>query len=122
MFANKIYVYLVVVSTIFVNSQSFADDCDRAKEWFNKGKQLSDYSEREAFYYNKAIKLCPEYIPPYIKLSNNLGYNKQYSEAIKIAKQALSIDPYDPTLHFLVGLGYDKKKSLLKLLSIIENL
>ncbi len=114
MFANKIYVYLIALSTIFVTSQSFADDCDMAKEWFNKGNQLSDYSEREAFYYNKAIKLCPEYMPPYIKLSDNLGYNKRYPEAIKIAKKALSIDPYDPTLHYLVGLGYDKEKKFAK--------
>lgn len=63
-----------------------ADGCDEAREWYDEGLRLSDDSDREAYYYQQAIDLCPGYVAAHNRLAE--VYRKQ-------GKYLLSIDQFE---------------------------
>lgn len=77
-----------------------------AKEWFNKAHNLSDQMERKAFYYNKSIELCPEFIDPYIDLTANQHENGNYDDVIEVGNKGLKVDPFEPRLHYNMAISY----------------
>ena len=78
------------------------DDCDKAKELYQQGVNLLNYSERQAAF-EQAVKLCPTYAEAYVNLADayeNLG---EFDQAEKCYRQAINIKP-DLFVPFL-GLG-----------------
>jgi len=75
-----------------------ADDCEEAITWYNEGLTLSDNSEREASYYQKAIELCPDYFEAHNKLGQVYKSRGEYDLAIKAFEQAskglLFVEPH----------------------------
>jgi len=71
---------------LFQGIKASADSCDEAGEWYDEGLHLSDNSDQEAFYYQRAIDLCPEFIAAH----NRLGevYKNQ-------GKYILSLEQYE---------------------------
>lgn len=65
-----------------------AEDCDEARKWYLEGLALSDNSEREASYYQRAIKLCPNYFEARNKLGEVYKNRGQYELAIREFQQA----------------------------------
>ena len=65
-----------------------ADDCDMARKWYNEGIALSDNTEREASYYQRAIELCPDYFEAHNRLGNVYKNWGEFDLAIKEFRQA----------------------------------
>lgn len=75
-----------------------SDDCEEARQWYNEGLALSDNSQREASYYQKAIELCPEYSEAHNKLGLVYKSWAEYALAIKefdvAGRKESFVDPY----------------------------
>jgi len=99
---------ILAACIVFYSPSGFTEDCLLAKEWFNKANNLSDQMERKAFYYNKSIELCPDFIDPYIGLMANQLKTGDYEDVIEIGKKGLKIDPFEPGLHFNIAIGYEE--------------
>jgi tetratricopeptide (TPR) repeat protein len=81
---------LLLVAIVLVSAaQAQADDCEEARRWYHEGLSLSDHSEREASYYRKAIKLCPEFFEAHNKLGEVYTSWGDYELAIQAFKQAI---------------------------------
>ena len=65
-----------------------ADACDEARRWYNDGLNLSDDSEREAAYYQRAIELCPDFAAAYNRLGEVYKSRKEFESAIEEFNQA----------------------------------
>ncbi len=79
-----------------------------AEEWFRKGVNLSDGSDREIFYYKKALEVDPKYGPALYNLGVVYYQRNQIDEAVR---------------YFLSYLRYGKdpaKKS--KIMTILQGL
>ena len=63
-----------------------ADSCDEAREWYEEGLRLSDNSEREVYYYQRAVDLCPGFVAAHNRLAE--VYKNQ-------GRYILSIDQYE---------------------------
>ena len=87
-FGKNLLFILVFMTGLTSGNMVWADDCDEARKWFNEGLALSDNSEREASYYRKAIKLCPDYFEAHNKLGEVYKSLGAYELAVKEFKQA----------------------------------
>jgi len=65
-----------------------ANACDEAKKWYNEGLNLSDNSEREAVYYQRAIELCPDFSAAHNRLGEVYKNRREYESALKEFDQA----------------------------------
>jgi hypothetical protein len=104
---------VLVLST---GSRALADNCNQAWTWYEEGQALFDNSAREAFYYQRALELCPQLV----EARNSLGrvyqnqgrYELSIKEYEEAAIQALSSDIFssspgsrDLFLESIIGLG-----------------
>ena len=92
-------IILMLITWLTHGNMVRADDCDGARKWYNEGLALSDDSEREASYYQRAIELCPDYFEAHNKLGEVYKSWGEYELAIKEFKQAtrslLFAEPYN---------------------------
>ena len=65
-----------------------ADDCEEGRKWYQEGLALSDDSEREASYYQKAVELCPGYFEAHNKLGEVYKGWGEYELALEEFRQA----------------------------------
>ena len=70
--------YLTMVTPAAVNG---ADDCTKAREWFEKGNLAKYNREKAISYYQKAIDLCPGYVEAYINLSKHHMLDRKFEKA-----------------------------------------
>ena len=95
-------VFLIVVSTAIL---SYAEDCDKAIELYNKGTLIEDSIKKE-IHFKKAIPLCadPEVLS---RIYNNLAdlYEKEgnYSRALVHYRKAIAVKSDLATSYFSVG-------------------
>lgn len=87
---------LITVIVLFPWSRAGSEDCNEAWNWYEEGRALFDNSPREAFYYQRALELCPQMVEAHNSLGRvyrNQGLYelsiRQYREA---GIQALSSD------------------------------
>jgi len=85
---KNLLIILILMTGLTSGNMVWADDCDEARKWFNEGLALSDNSEREASYYRKAIKLCPDYFEAHNKLGEVYKSMGAYELAVREFKQA----------------------------------
>ncbi len=85
---KNLLIVLMLTTWFTSGNMVWADDCDEAGKWFNEGIALSDNSEREAYYYQKAIELCPDYYEAHNKLGEVYKGLGAYELAIKEFEQA----------------------------------
>jgi len=64
------------------------DDCNEARKWYDEGLALSDGSQREASYYQRAIDLCPDYFEAHNKLGEVYTSLGKYELAVREFEQA----------------------------------
>ncbi len=83
-------------------------DCEQAKEWYNKGVNLSDFSETEASHYKKAISLCPDFYNAHYNLGLIYKKAKKFEDAIKEFKEAIRVKSDFSEAHFSLALIYDE--------------
>ena len=62
--------------------------CDKARKWYNEGLNLSDDSELEAAYYQRAIELCPDFAAAHNRLGEVYKSRGEYESALKEFNQA----------------------------------
>jgi tetratricopeptide (TPR) repeat protein len=84
-----------------------ADACDEARRWYNDGLNLSDDSEREAAYYQRAIELCPDFAAAYNRLGEVYKSRGEFESAIEEFNQAKQL-----TLLKLNEPGIDQSSNL----------
>ncbi len=65
-----------------------ADNCDEAREWYDEGLRLSDDSEREAYYYKRAVDLCPGFVAAHNRLAEVYKNQGKYILSIEQFEQA----------------------------------
>jgi tetratricopeptide (TPR) repeat protein len=70
------------------------DACSEARKWYNEGLALSDNSEREASYYQRAIELCPDFFEAHNRLGEVYTSLGKYDAAIREFKQAARNESY----------------------------
>jgi len=85
---KNVLTILMLITWLTSGNIVCADDCDEARKWFNEGLALSDNSEREASYYQKAIELCPDYFEAHNKLGEVYKSWGAYELAVKEFEQA----------------------------------
>ncbi|MBI3814895.1 MAG: tetratricopeptide repeat protein [Nitrospinae bacterium] len=83
-------------------------DCEQAKELYNKGVNLSDFSETESTYYKKAISLCPDFYKAHYNLGLIYKKGGKFEDAVKEFKDALRIKQDFAEAHFSLALIYDE--------------
>jgi tetratricopeptide (TPR) repeat protein len=91
------------------------DDCDEARKWYDEGLALSDDSEREASYYQRAIDLCPDYFEAHNKLGEVYTSLGKYKLAVRELEQATRNESFVEPLNNLgskAGMTWPKKRSL----------
>jgi clan AA aspartic protease (TIGR02281 family) len=81
-------------------------DCVAAREWFTRGQALSDSSDKEASYYQKAISLCPDFMEAYYHLGVIYYQQKKYQQAISVHLQIIQMQPDDSQAHYRLGVLY----------------
>ncbi len=69
---------------------------------FDKAKQ----------YYNKAIKINPDYILPYYKTGNMYDKVNNYKKAVEWYKKALEIENNNSVVNYCIGMSYKKMNML----------
>jgi len=74
---------LLVPESVFLT-----DHCDEAREWFDEGVLLSDNSNREIYFYQRAIDLCPGFIAAHNRLAEVYKNQGKYILSIDEFKQA----------------------------------
>ena len=96
---RNLLIILMLITWSTPGNMAGADDCDEARKWYHKGLDLSDDSEREASYYQRAIELCPDYFEAHNKLGEVYKSWGEYELAIKEFKQAsrsfLFVEPHN---------------------------
>lgn len=80
---KNLVILLISITCLMAGNTASADDCDEARKWYSEGLALSDNSEREARYYQRAIELCPDYFEAHNKLGKVYKSWGQYELAIK---------------------------------------
>jgi hypothetical protein len=86
---KNLVILLISIACLMAGNTASADDCNEARQWYNEGLALSDSSEREARYYQRAIKLCPDYFEAHNKLGEVYKSWGKYESAIKEFEQAI---------------------------------
>jgi len=84
-------VFSVVFSAVFLffpgqaicADYAKANDCAKAKEWYQQGISFSDDSFEEMTCYQKAVELCPEYAEAHERLGNIFKARQQWDMAVK---------------------------------------
>lgn len=64
------------------------DNCDEAREWYDEGLRLSDDSDREVYFYQRAIELCPGFVEAHNRLAGVYKNQKKYLLSIEQYEQA----------------------------------
>lgn len=85
---KNLFVIVTLIACFAPGNVVRADDCPEAQKWYNEGMALSDDSEREASYYQRAIELCPEFFEAHNRLGEVYKSWGQYELAIKEFEQA----------------------------------
>ena len=79
-----------------------------AEDWFTKGVLLGDGSDRELYYYKKALEVDPTFAPAHYNMGVIYYKRRQYSEAAR---------------HFLAYLRYgDDPSKKAKIMTILSSL
>ncbi len=78
---------LIVISATPWNAAS-GNPCNSAWAWYQEGLALYDNSRREAYYYRKAIEVCPEFVEAYNSLGRVYLNQGEYDLSIQAYKQA----------------------------------
>lgn len=73
-----------------------ADPVRQARELFNLGVRLGDYSDRERDYYLKASALDPQFAEPHYALGELFYQRKQYRDALGEFERFLKMKPDAP--------------------------
>ena len=84
----KQIIVLTTIATLTPWNLVFANTCDSAWVWFQEGLALYDNSAREAYYYQKAIEVCPEFVEAYNSLGRVYLNQGEYDLSIQAFKQA----------------------------------
>jgi hypothetical protein len=88
----------LLVTEGFAPNVALSADCGEARKWYEEGLALSDNSEQEASYYEKAIALCPEFAEAHNRLGLVYKSWGKYEEAIKefelAGRKEAFVDPY----------------------------
>jgi hypothetical protein len=85
---KNLFIIFMFIAWLVPGNVVRADDCEEARQWHQKGLALDDNSEKEASYYQKAIKLCPHYFEVHNKLGEVYKTWGDYESAIKEFKEA----------------------------------
>lgn len=85
---KKLLIVLISIAWLTPGNMANAEDCHEARKWYNEGLALSDDSEREASYYQRAIELCPDYFEAHNRLGEVYKSWGKYELAIKEFRQA----------------------------------
>ncbi len=67
-FGKRIIPLLIFLITVYFASYAIADNCDKAWQWLQEAKALSDNSPREAIYLKRAMELCPDLVESQVLL------------------------------------------------------
>ncbi len=80
----------ITISTLHFGKDNLlvADSCDEARDWYDEGLRLSDDSEREMYYYQRAIDLCPGFVAAHNKLAEVYKNRGKYILSIEQFEQA----------------------------------
>jgi len=97
---------LAVMAVLFSAGAAIAEDCAKAREVYNKWKNLLNYQERRAVF-QRAVDLCPSYAEAHCNLAdaieNTEETNEGYVKAIAEYKKAIKYK--NDLLHAHLGLG-----------------
>ena len=85
---RNVLIMVILITGLVPGNMVRADDCEEARKWYHEGLALSDDSEREASYYQRAIELCPDYFEAHNKLGEVYKNWGEYEPAIEEFKQA----------------------------------
>lgn len=85
---KKLLIVLISIAWLTPANMVKAEDCHEARKWYNEGLALSDDSEREASYYQRAIELCPDYFEAHNSLGEVYKSWGKYELAIEEFKYA----------------------------------
>jgi hypothetical protein len=81
-------VALISITLLVQSNNVTAGDCDEARKWYQEGLALSDSSEREVSYHQRAIELCPNYFEAHNRLGEIYKIWGEYELAIKEFQEA----------------------------------
>ncbi|ODS31122.1 MAG: putative peptidase [Candidatus Scalindua rubra] len=108
----KKLIFLILLITPITSgipiSNLHADDCEKAKKYFNKAYKIKNNPEKKISLYKKAIELCPDHAAPHINLGNVYDNQGRYDEAIIEYKEALRINPDDTEAHRFLAKALEK--------------
>ncbi len=78
------------ISTLRIDKDNLlvADSCDEARERYDEGLLLSDDSERETYYYQRAVDLCPGFVAAHTRLAEVYKNQGKYILSIEQFEQA----------------------------------
>jgi hypothetical protein len=85
---RNVLIMVILITGLAPGNMVRAGDCEEARKWYHEGLALSDDSEREASYYQRAIELCPDYFEAHNKLGEVYKNWGEYELAIEEFKQA----------------------------------
>jgi len=85
---RNVLIMVILITGLVPGNMVRAGDCEEARKWYHEGLALSDDSEREASYYQRAIELCPDYFEAHNKLGEVYKNWGEYELAIEEFKQA----------------------------------
>jgi clan AA aspartic protease (TIGR02281 family) len=81
-------------------------DCVESRKLLFQGKAVKKDLEKEAFYYKKAISVCPDSLEALGLLAEVYHYQKKHSQAIQTFRKVLDIQPNNADAHYRLGLLY----------------
>lgn len=84
----KTIILLVIFIVLTPLNTASANSCDSAWVWFQEGLALYDNSNREAYYYKKAIEVCPGFVEAYNSLGRVYLNQGEYDLGIRAFNQA----------------------------------
>jgi len=97
---------LVAMAVLFCAGAAIAEDCAKARKFYDIGKDLLNYEERRAAF-QKAVDLCPSYAEAHVNLAdaieNTAKTSADYDKAITEYKKAVKYK--DNLLPAYLGLG-----------------
>ncbi len=79
---------ICIILLLFNTATVLAENCLEAREWYDEGLSLSDDSEKEVYYYQRAIHFCPEYVAAHNKLGQVYKNQGKYRLSIQAFEQA----------------------------------
>jgi len=89
-----------------------AFNADRAESWLNLGalEARLGNGERAEADYQRAIRLQPAFIPPYVNLADLYRQQGRDADGERILRQALALHPHSADVHYALGLLLVRQK------------